>query len=63
MPYIDIDKEINLAKKDTANENSISRTVANIWCKQMEGIRFFGMPCNNIEWVEDVVKRYIETIQ
>lgn len=60
MPYIDIDKEIKFAKKDTANENSIIRTVASIWCKQMEGIGFFGTPCSNIEWVEDIVKRYME---
>ena len=63
LPYIDVDKEIKLARKDTANENSIVRTVANIWCNQMDGIKFFGNSHGNIEWVEDIVKKYMELTQ
>ncbi len=63
LPYIDIDKEIKLARKDTANENGIVRTVATIWCNQMDGIRFFGNSHENIEWVEDVIKKYMELAQ
>lgn len=58
LPYIDIDTEIKLTKRNTANENSIAHTVAKIWCKQMSP--FFGNTYSNMDWVEDIVKKYME---
>lgn len=62
MPYIDIDTEIKRAKRETANQNIVSRAVAKVWCNQMNGIKFFGMPVGNIDWVEDIVKKYMERL-
>lgn len=52
LPYIDIDKELLLARRATANENGICHIVANVWCNQI-GYK-------NIDWVEDIVKKYME---
>lgn len=60
MPYIDIDMEIKFAKRETANQNIVSRAVAKVWCNQMNGIKFFGTPGSNVDWVEDIVKKYME---
>lgn len=62
MPYIDLNNELKCEHNDTANDNYCIHAVACTWCKQMEGIKYFGEPLKNINWVEDVIKHYIEYI-
>ena len=52
LPYIDIDTEISLAQRDTANINAISRMIAKMWCDQIKDA--------DIDLVEDIVKKYME---
>lgn len=60
LPYIDVDKEIIYAAENTANKNAVYWIVARKWIKKMEGIKYFEKVCYDTDWVEDMIKQYVQ---
>lgn len=51
LPYFDLDKEYKL--------NDRPRELARSWCKLMEGYKQFGDWWDNVDWVEELIKRWV----
>ena len=51
LPYFRLDSELN-------HEPSL-HIVARKWCSMMEGYKQFGEPLDNIDWVEDLIRRWV----
>jgi len=52
LPYFQLDDEI----KDDDN----ARRLGYKWCSLLEGHKQFGEPIENLDWVEDLIKRWID---
>lgn len=51
LPFFNLDKELE--------HETCTWRLAHRWCAMMEGLKQFGEPLKNVNWVEDLIKRWI----
>lgn len=60
LPYFDIDKTIKELSLRYYNENYVLHRCAELWCKEMEKIKFFEHGYENFEQTLEIIKKYLE---